>query len=348
LSKNFTAKSGWASEDSAFGSADPTPTHKPKLDFNEDPFSNHRYGDPFELEGADPFKNSASEDPFTATVDAAFGSTVSLSRPAPNPPPDPFNAWGSDKDDSFSQNTLDDSFDPFSAKNLRKNKAEDSFSRQDPFSKKTEDPFKKITEDPFSKSTEDPFKDPFGSSSAWGAGAGGVATDPFSAVPAPVSRSKTFNDDAFKEWRPPPNKSINQLQKSETFVSSSQSLSRPWASPVDTSTTSIPRNRPSRPPALVNNNLNHLDLNVDKKEKSTKNNLKIFKPSFMKKDKKSKSGTGASAPPPLEEANVKMASEASKKAEKERLERLRLQEQQDLAYAIALSKAEAASLSSDK
>ena len=230
-----------------------------------------------------------------------------------------------------------------------RSKAEDSFSRQDPFSKKTEDPFKKITEDPFSKSTEDPFKDPFGSSSAWGAGAGGVATDPFSAVPAPVSRSKTFNDDAFKEWRPPPNKSINQLQKSETFVSSSsQSLSRPWASPVDTSTTSIPRNRPSRPPALVNNNLNHLDLNMDKKEKSTKNNLKIFKPSFMKKDKKSKSGTSGASAPPLEEANVKMASEASKKAEKERLERLRLQEQQDLAYAIALSKAEAASLSSDK
>ena len=227
-------------------------------------------------------------------------------------------------------------------------KAEDSFSKptQDPFSssKKTEDPFKKITEDPFSKSTEDPFKDPFGSSSAWGA-------DPFSAVPAPVSRSKTFNDDAFKEWRPPPNKSINQLQKSETFVNTSQSLSRPWASPVDTSTTSIPRNRPSRPPALVNNNLNHLDLNVDKKaEKSqSKNNLKIFKPSFMKKDKKSKSGTSSGAvAPPLEEANVKMASEASKKAEKDRLERLRLQEQQDLAYAIALSKAEAASLSSDK
>ena len=132
---------------------------------------------------------------------------------------------------------------------------------------------------------------------------------------------------------------MNPLQKSETFVS--QSLSRPWASPVDTSTSSIPRNRPSRPPALVNNNLNHLDLNVDKKEKSK--NLKIFKPSFMKKDKKSKTPTA-----PLEEANVKMASEASKKAEKERLERLRLQEEQDLAYAIALSKAEAASLSSDK
>ena len=216
-------------------------------------------------------------------------------------------------------------------------KAEDPFSKptQDPFSNKTEDPFNKKTEDPFSKSTEDPFKDPFGSSSAWGTSSG--ASDPFSAVP--VQKSKTFSDDAFKDWRPAPNKSMNPLQKSETFVS--QSLSRPWASPVDTSTSSIPRNRPSRPPALVNNNLNHLDLNVDKKEKSK--NLKIFKPSFMKKDKKSKTPTA-----PLEEANVKMASEASKKAEKERLERLRLQEEQDLAYAIALSKAEAASLSSDK
>ena len=58
-------------------------------------------------------------------------------------------------------------------------------------------------------------------------------------------------------------------------------------------------------------------------------------------NKKSKSTTPTA---PLEEANVKMASEASKKAEKDRQERLRLQEEQDLAYAIALSKAEAASL----
>ena len=44
------------SEDSAFGSADPTPTHRPNysaLDFNDDPFkdANHRYGDPFDIEG---------------------------------------------------------------------------------------------------------------------------------------------------------------------------------------------------------------------------------------------------------------------------------------------------------
>jgi hypothetical protein len=39
-----------------------------------------------------------------------------------------------------------------------------------------------------------------------------------------------------------------------------------------------------------------------------------------------------------------MASEASRRAEDDRMRRLRMQEEQDLAYAIALSKAEAASL----
>ena len=217
-------------------------------------------------------------------------------------------------------------------------------NNEDPFSKPTQDPFGKPSEDPFSSKIEDPFakktEDPFGSSASW-------ATDPFSAAPATgVSRSKTFSDDAFKDWRPPPNKTMNNLQKSETFVSPkksdlvSQSLSRPWASPVD-STSSIPRNRPSRP--TTNPNINHLDLNVDKKEKSGGKNLKLFKPFSLKKDK-DKKAKSATPTAPLEEANVKMASEASKKAEKDRQERLRLQEEQDLAYAIALSKAEAASL----
>ena len=42
--------------------------------------------------------------------------------------------------------------------------------------------------------------------------------------------------------------------------------------------------------------------------------------------------------------HMKMAEEASKRSEQDRLRRLQLQEEQDLAYAIALSKAEAASL----
>ena len=51
------------------------------------------------------------------------------------------------------------------------------------------------------------------------------------------------------------------------------------------------------------------------------------------------SGTGGA---PMETFHLQMASEASKKAELDRVERLRQQEERDLAYAIALSKAEAA------
>merc|ERR1712020_707921 len=96
--------------DSAIGSsAGPTPTHKPAprysgLEFNEDPFkdANHRYGDPFDIEGADPFLENAF-DPFTANVQDAFGtaSTTSTLRKEekPNKPTvsdafAAFDAWG--------------------------------------------------------------------------------------------------------------------------------------------------------------------------------------------------------------------------------------------------------------
>ena len=42
--------------------------------------------------------------------------------------------------------------------------------------------------------------------------------------------------------------------------------------------------------------------------------------------------------------DFRMASEATKRAEEDRMRRIQLQEEQDLAYAIALSKAEAVSL----
>ena len=72
------AKSPFGSQvsaDSALGSSkDPTPTHKAPashkstLDFNDDPFkdSEHRYGDPFDIEGADPF-DAEPYDPFTGS-----------------------------------------------------------------------------------------------------------------------------------------------------------------------------------------------------------------------------------------------------------------------------------------
>ena len=56
----------------------------------------------------------------------------------------------------------------------------------------------------------------------------------------------------------------------------------------------------------------------------------------------SSSSTGSGTGAPMETFHLQMASEASKKAELDRVERLRQQEERDLAYAIALSKAEAA------
>jgi hypothetical protein len=52
----FSKKSVFDSDgDSAFGSGDPTPSHKTRyaIEFSEDPFQNevHRYGDPFDISG---------------------------------------------------------------------------------------------------------------------------------------------------------------------------------------------------------------------------------------------------------------------------------------------------------
>ena len=374
--------SGWMSEDSAFGSADPTPTHSNRpnysgLEFNEDPFkdADHRYGDPFELEGGDDPFNS-EQDPFTASVDDAFGTLPKQNKPKPatanNAWDDP---WAASSSDPLNSNTLDDSFDPFSAKSLKKTVAKPSnASATDPFSwgksdQKTSDPFgansAKTTEDPFGASaaksadpfgsssakSTDPFgspktSDPFGSNAAW-------AADPFSAVQVQVSKSKTSAD----PFGHTPMK--NKLQKSETTSKmpslTTQSLSRPWGKED-----SIPRSRPksNQDPFMPG-----LDLHPgDKKEKKNSNfKLGHFKPSNFIKREKSSSKTsssstkvikndlgGPSAPAQAQhmaESHVRMASEASKKAEEDRMARLRRQEEQDLAYAIALSKAEAASLS---
>ena len=84
------------------------------------------------------------------------------------------------------------------------------------------------------------------------------------------------------------------------------------------------------------------------KEKSSGGGSKVIKNDLG-------GGTTPSAPPaatsptstsagsaPMDTFHLQMASEASKKAELDRVERLRQQEERDLAYAIALSKAEAA------
>ena len=113
------------------------------------------------------------------------------------------------------------------------------------------------------------------------------------------------------------------------------------------------------------------ELSLPKKDDSTvssttenkkeKKNFKIgnFKPSFIKKDKdKNKSNSsssgasiaGGAGPAGAKVIKNDLASRTSPlpsappTSETERLERLRIQEEQDLAYAIALSRAEAASV----
>lgn len=357
------------------------------MEFQDDPFkdSNHRYGDPFDIEGADPFKDTET-DPFTASVDDAFGTLPRKKEQVWGGDTDPFVMSGGVKPAPVSNN-LDDSFDPFSAKNLSKDPFQDTFGGKSAFGGKStsDDPFgqpdpfagspkkdnntaKKDAFDPFGSSStpkkdtfdafgsdpfasnnqkpanfepfnnKDPFAgspkkdnkketfDPFGSSTGW-------STDPFSAAPS-VQKSKT-SIDPFSNLKSTP------LQKSET----TQSLSRPWGSD---NPSSIPRSRPS---TRSDNNFQALDLSQDKKEKK-KYSIGNLRPSFIKKDKSGSKNTATKVikndlnptAPPVEAANLRMASEASKKAEQERLERLRRQEEQDLAYAIALSKAEAASL----
>ena len=387
------------SEDSAFGSADPTPTHRSKysaLEFNEDPFKDHRYGDPFDLEGADPFKNQ--DDPFTAPVSAAFGanvtpgadpfsspsaSTVTTASVSAAAGVDPFGsnwdtvsktsststAWGTNSAgmDPFGMgsgnaanvpvsNNLDDSFDPFSAKSLAK------ISQSN------------LSTTPRKLDTSSSAIDPFGSSSVWN-------DDPFSS--APVTRSKTSSD-AFADFRnfdtsvaknstssnnrnsnsvlgtapkisgPPPNKTLNPLQKSETTSSVLGKTSRHWpsSSSHDTSSNSISRNRPSASNPSSGASTSSLAA-PPHSEKEKKNKFKIMNhvPFAKKKDKHGGSNSGNSkvikndlgpSAPPAEATHLQMVSEASKKAELDRLERLRQQEERDLAYAIALSKAEAA------
>merc|ERR1712029_787571 len=168
----------------------------------------------------------------------------------------------------------------------------------------------------------------------------------------------------------PPNKT---LQKSETVAnvpaaggtskkkSVSSSLSRPWG------VSSHSENEDSK----KSERLFGLDLRTSSKQSSSQAkspsettkkghhkegkgfHFKPRKPSFHGNVDKSKSAVDLShigqatpmgQPTPMEDMQVKMASEASRRAEEDRMRRLRLQEEQELAYAIALSKAEAASL----
>jgi hypothetical protein len=343
--------------------------------------ANHRYGDPFDLDDPDdPFKNEP--DPFTAPVTAAFGascSTTNLTSIVSGVPKiDPFggSAWNNSAGSSVDpfgtsshysattsgfppiSNNLDDSFDPFSAKHLSKTTTEPSAQQQqkgyDPFgggsvqqgnSQNFDGNTQKFggiggkSGSNFKKTRTESSVDPFGSSSAWN------SSDPFSGVP--VARSKTSSD-AFADLRlasksasvsrhqaPAPNKSLTPLSKSETFASGGLN--------------SRPRNRPAASSAAnAAAASNNLDSATDQQLKK-KSGIKFLAPFMKNKDKSSqkviKNDLSASAPqqqPILSDNSLKKVAESSRRTEDDRLRKLRLQEEKDLAYAIALSKAEAA------
>ena len=343
--------SGYAS---AFGSADPTPTHKSKstMDFDDDPFknANHRYGDPFEISGGDPFQDK--DDPFTSSVSAAFGPTsIATVREE-----DPFTS---------SATSIASSGDPFSLtlKNSLKAPASSSPSK-DPFGLSAEDPFSsafggsriKSGNTTISKSVSS--VDPFGNS----------FVDPFG--------SKTSKDDWFAQAPPATSPKVDGVAK-KFPKSSSKSLATSWSSGPDpfgggsigkSSVTKVSNADPFTNvvlPQHKNKPLNkagqHLTdfltgspLRGGEPSSAVKEKKKKWGPKLpsLKSDKSGKSGSGkmsssqeaSKSIPNIDEVHLKMASEASRRAEEDRRRRLQLQEEQDLAYAIALSKAEAASL----
>jgi len=261
---NATSNVFGSDGDSAIGSsADPTPTHKATsrysgLEFNEDPFkdANHRYGDPFDIEGADPFVEDTF-DPFTANMQDAFGTASTTStirkekKPLPQEAPPPvvnpfpaFDAWG---DSQLSSNkptsdpwgassskpstNLDDSFDPFSLKNQLKQNDKSDFG-SDPFSSSnfssndTKDPFGAPSEafpnssDPFSAVQSKPLNEPRGVNNNK---INNKTNVDFDAIFGPsnfsdnLSKSSSSNTRQTTVTKAPPNKSI-ALHKCETVA----------------------------------------------------------------------------------------------------------------------------------
>lgn len=299
------------------------------MDFFEDPFknSNYRYGDPFDLENAD---NDPFSEPLNAPDNKAFGS-------------DPFAS------DPFKRDN--NSSDPFAPDNTYENSA-----HNDPFSKNDNDPFSGSSQvaapvnnsiDPFGSSFTSAFSggipnvDPFGTNNNFGS----TANDPFSLTnlkPLPIVSD--INSNSSK----PTASSVNSTQ-------STVSYRKDKLASTDSNSSTEKKKRSSHSFAdLLGGSTHKADKGDKTKEKKDKKHGKFHLSSPLKthksksttdspkpEKKPSKNSNGDIAP---DEVQLKMAAELSKKSDDDRRRKLQLQEEADLAYAIALSKAEAASL----
>ena len=296
------------------------------LDFYEDPFknSNYRYADPFEESGsADPFNKP---DPFSAPANQAFGA-------------DPFSSSVVKSDPFTSDSRSSDPFAPAPADAPYENS---KLTISDPFGSSQFEPSEQSvtnsSSDPFGNSftslNSAPNADPFGSSNNFSS-----SNDPFS-----LTNLKPLTTN---------NSSDNNLN-SKSLVSSTNSTVSYRKDKVSTdSTVSEKSSKKKSSHHSLSDFLTGSPLKLDKadkgKDKKDKKHGKFHLSSPLKKktstdspksDKKNKSSSDGNA----EEVQMKMASDMSRRADDERRRKLQLQEEADLAYAIALSKAEAASL----
>lgn len=299
------------------------------LDFYEDPFknSNYRYADPFEENAnADPFA-----DPFNAPESQVFGS-------------DPFSNSAAVSDPFKSESTSD----PFApTENTYENS---NLAKNDPFAKSDNDPFSKIdkgsSSDPFGNSFTANFNsvpnvDPFGSNNNFGSSNSFVSgNDPFSLTNLkPLAANSDINSNSSKPTVSSTNSTVSyRKEKSSTDSAVSEKSSKKKSS------------------HSLSDFLTGSPLKSDKgdksKEKKDKKHGKFHLTSPLKTHKKSaespksdkKNKSTASSEAAADEVQLKMAAELSKRSDDDRRRKLQLQEEADLAYAIALSKAEAASL----
>jgi len=305
------------------------------------------------VNGADPFSDSKS-DPF----DSAFGGESSYENsrdPFPRPSGDPFPRPSGDP---FPR----PSGDPFPRP------SGDPFTRPsgEPFPRPSGDPFPRPSGDPFSQSESDPFgsgkpapardvADPFGSSF--------TASFP-SAVPTidPFSSNNNFGNDPFSLTNlPTPTSDINanSTVKVERVAPTNNTVSyRKEKTSIDTSESTPSKSSLKKKTShslsdfLTGSPLKAGDKGDKVKEKKEKKHGKFHISSPLKAHKAksgespksaSKSTAGDNG---VDEVQMKMAAEVSRRSEDDRRRKLQLQEEADLAYAIALSKAEAASLKS--
>lgn len=318
------------------------------LEFCEDPFknSNYRYGDPFDIE-------NANDDPF--------------SKPFSAPQSDPLDAFGS-KIDPFSNNN---GVDPFKGDNGQAPKSDpfasafgpdtsyENSSRipSDPFAS---DPFTGMNVNSSSNSTQES-SDPFGSSFTATFSSTSPTTDPFHNNNNNKFSSGGNDPFSLTNLRPPPavpetsSKSTDRVASTTSTVSyRKEKVSSESADPSTSKASLKKKTSHSLSDFLTGSPLKGADKDKEKvKEKKEKKHGKFHISSPLKAHKSKngespKSSSKSSAPSDngVDEVQMKMAAEVSRRSEDERRRKLQLQEEADLAYAIALSKAEAASLKS--